>query len=1184
MGKMIGVLLITALSITTSQIVCAVDSQLKENVDWIAIQSVSFNPGEAVDSEGSASIVTMGDESYLSCAALTQMYWPGSWADVRVELRVRLGSGGFGIAIRGTESGEVEFGCARDYYVLIRPGARLREQGHSPQLDADQWYSVVFVAVGDQFSVEVDGELLFSIQDTDPLLTPGRIRIVANPTDDPICLDDIEISAKEEPKDPQALLNQGYGLLDEHENGAAYQAFAEAAELFHADGNRSGEAEALRYKGKALVSLGELTAAIDAFQQAIDVLTQINDRASVAWCYLDLGNVHMQLEDLTAAEECFVQARDSFVLLSDREGEIEALRDEARFLLKLAEGFQNVGNPTQAISSLAAAIRAFHNANDRQEEANALLWLASIYRSQMQYADMVTCCRQAEPLFQSIGDARGLRETYALYTKGYQGTGQWGLALEYGEKALAAYQAPDADLDGKAWVLQKLSQIYLARGELQLAIDHAFMAISIYREIENMAQLPELYGHLSDLHYRVGDKELGEEYSRMARDLHMSLGGTALAEGLRFAGHAYRDQGDLPAAIASVEQALSIYREAGSCGGEALCLNTLADFHQAAGRTEQAIELTQQSIELGRECGQPDIELNGWTCQARMYFYAGRYAESLPALETALEIAQDPNYQEARLGIYMQFADVYINSGRLSEGIEALEQALAIAEEREAVERQMLLHSFLAEACQDAHLLEEAKAHHEERIRIVEDTFHGLELETLQEAFFQKVRQAYVEYFMFLRSTGDLNDTLWIAERCRARTYVETVVQTDLAFPEAVPELRIRSGVVFSDEVERAAQEMIDALPEDTAVLEYFVVDQVIYLWIIGDNAVGDPIELPIHRAELMDQVIACRQALESRDPAADFYLAALYEALITPAEDLLSSSAHAGGISHLVIIPSGPLYYLPFQALLRVDEDRERQRLIERYAISYSPSLVTLRYAQQAATGDSEVLALLAIADPDSGDPSMGRLPDAQTESHRVAALFSTAEVYVDNEATETVVQDRSSTATDLLFSTHGSFDPANPMYSYLLLSPTETSDGKLHTYEVFTLPLSANLVVLSACETLLPSIAEMEDQVRATRGLASTESVELTREQLEALTAGDEVAGLTRAFLYAGTSSVLSSLWSVYSQATADLMVTFYGGIQAGKDKAEALRAAQLQIMSTPGYEHPAYWAAFNLMGDWR
>jgi len=154
--------------------------------------------------------------------------------------------------------------------------------------------------------------------------------------------------------------------------------------------------------------------------------------------------------------------------------------------------------------------------------------------------------------------------------------------------------------------------------------------------------------------------------------------------------------------------------------------------------------------------------------------------------------------------------------------------------------------------------------------------------------------------------------------------------------------------------------------------------------------------------------------------------------------------------------------------------------------------------------------------------------------------------------------------------------------MFSHLLLSPTQESDGRLYTHEIFGLDLHTDLVTLSACETLLPALREMEEDVRAVRGASAEEAVELSEELLEGLTSGDEIVGLTRAFLYAGTPSVVSSLWQVVSETTEPLMVTFYGYLQEGLSKAEALRQAQLEVMGS--YPHPRYWAAFELMGDWR
>jgi CHAT domain-containing protein len=209
-------------------------------------------------------------------------------------------------------------------------------------------------------------------------------------------------------------------------------------------------------------------------------------------------------------------------------------------------------------------------------------------------------------------------------------------------------------------------------------------------------------------------------------------------------------------------------------------------------------------------------------------------------------------------------------------------------------------------------------------------------------------------------------------------------------------------------------------------------------------------------------------------------------------------------------------------------------------------------------------------------------RLPEARVEAEAVAALFPAHDVYVDRDATEAIVQSQSSTARQLLLSTHGLFNAVNPMHSYLVLTPTDGSDGRLHTYEVFGLDLHADLVVLSACETLLPHLEDMEAQAAAVGG-NEEDDVELSPELMEELTSGDEIVGLTRAFLYAGTPSVLSSLWSVYPEATKDLMVALYGYLDQGRlDKAEALQAAQRHVKKL--YPHPVFWAAFNLVGDWK
>ena len=122
--------------------------------------------------------------------------------------------------------------------------------------------------------------------------------------------------------------------------------------------------------------------------------------------------------------------------------------------------------------------------------------------------------------------------------------------------------------------------------------------------------------------------------------------------------------------------------------------------------------------------------------------------------------------------------------------------------------------------------------------------------------------------------------------------------------------------------------------------------------------------------------------------------------------------------------------------------------------------------------------------------------------------------------------------------------------MSSGLLLAGGEKGDGKLKASEIFSLNLKADTVVLSACETGLGKI-----------------------------TNGDEIIGLTRAFLYAGAPSVITTLWKVNDRASYELMREFYTNLKTTK-KSEALRQAQLRIMKD--YPHPFFWAAYELNGE--
>jgi CHAT domain-containing protein len=182
------------------------------------------------------------------------------------------------------------------------------------------------------------------------------------------------------------------------------------------------------------------------------------------------------------------------------------------------------------------------------------------------------------------------------------------------------------------------------------------------------------------------------------------------------------------------------------------------------------------------------------------------------------------------------------------------------------------------------------------------------------------------------------------------------------------------------------------------------------------------------------------------------------------------------------------------------------------------------------------------------------GRLPYAVEEARSVAAITG-GDAFVEAEATPQRLRELGQSYGCIHLATHGDFRPDNSLFSGLALA-----QQWLTTLDIFGLQLNASLVTLSACQT-----------------------------GRSALGGGDELLGLMRAFLHAGASSLVLSLWPVEDRSTARLMEAFYTHLVSGQGKAEALSAAQQRFIGqrpagTDGEmtSHPYFWAPFYLVGD--
>jgi len=283
----------------------------------------------------------------------------------------------------------------------------------------------------------------------------------------------------------------------------------------------------------------------------------------------------------------------------------------------------------------------------------------------------------------------------------------------------------------------------------------------------------------------------------------------------------------------------------------------------------------------------------------------------------------------------------------------------------------------------------------------------------------------------------------------------------------------------------------------------------------------------------------------------------ALYEALVKPFEIELTDT------THIVLVPAGKLWELPFQALA-FQKDNQTDYLIERYAISYAPSLLFLERLETRSTNGPRGRKVLffenLISEDRNSSASVPHFDDLK------AALslepLSPSKLYLGTEASRTLFLSEAPASKLILFSTHAIVGGVDPTQSYFLLAPNSGEDRKerLTAADIMNERLSANLVILAACETELGRYVEGEGEV-----------------------------GLGWAFLYAGCASTVVSQWKVDRDASLDLTARFCRTLAehlqahpAMVSLADILRATQLNLLSDERYSHPFYWAGMVLVGD--
>ncbi len=337
-------------------------------------------------------------------------------------------------------------------------------------------------------------------------------------------------------------------------------------------------------------------------------------------------------------------------------------------------------------------------------------------------------------------------------------------------------------------------------------------------------------------------------------------------------------------------------------------------------------------------------------------------------------------------------------------------------------------------------------------------------------------------------------------------------------------------------------EEIRSVLPADTVLLEFFCThDRIVACVLTRDRLHICPVTLQSRIQKLL-QLLQFQMSKFRLDPqyveifsqslleSTQAHLQSLYQELVAPVRDMLDGR-------HIVFVQHGLLHYVPFHALYDGNS-----YLVDQFSVSYAPSASVYGHCQRKhlnTSSDSLIRDSLILGVADE------RTPAILAEVDAVSKILPNSRLFVGDDATSAVLKSHGPGSKIVHIATHGYFRQDNPMFSSIRLG-----DSYLSLYDMAHLRLPAELVVLSGCAT-----------------------------GLNVVTPGDELMGLVRGLLQAGAQSLILSLWDVDDDSTKEFMIDFYGELQTGLPKAEALQSASIRLRQRR--PHPYHWAPFLLIG---
>jgi CHAT domain-containing protein/tetratricopeptide (TPR) repeat protein len=846
------------------------------------------------------------------------------------------------------------------------------------------------------------------------------------------------------------------------------------------------------------------------------------------------GNIYLYQPDYPQAAAAYEKSRELSARVGNRFGVARALGNAGN-INKL------VGNLDEAIAQLEESLSIFEELGDRRIAALVTNNIGSVHGFRGDLPQALEWSRRGLAIHEELGDRSGIAKDLDTLGNIYRAQGAYGRALQAFHRSLELRETL-GDPYAVAESENNMGLVHFSQGDYQLAIDAYKRSIRTVSRAGIHGLIPEALTNIGAAAWRLGQTERARANFRESLAISQREQQKLLvAENLQALGRVALAIGNAREADEMLQQALRVREELQDQLGITEALNGLATLKLATGQYREALDLARRSTDVARRYEQYELLWEAQTLTGMAHRGLGDIEAARSAFEEAVGSVE--RLRQEVVGRSLGGRERFFES-KLSPYQELVALALARNAPKDALE-----------------IAERAKA------RALSDMFSspgagGTRVMTPEERGDEhRLRMALGELNrrLLAERTKPSPDELRIraleGERQSARSDYEAF---RIALDARHPELRAQRGEVTPFEFTQTASLLPD---ESVALVEYVVASDATHLFVLSqsDGKVQlDSYELKIGQDRLAANVRRLRDRLAARDLLFDEDARANYDLFLGPATPALA------GKRHVVIVPGGPLWEMPFQAL----RDPRGRYLIESMAVSFAPSLTVLRESFRARRPRNGLPTLLAMGKGDFGSKDarpallmseLLPLPEAERQVQLLPELYGVerSAVYVGPDATEARFKAEAPHHRIIHVATHGLLEETSPLYSSVVLSTTageSGEDGLVEAWEMLDLKLDADLVILSACETARGRVAS-----------------------------GEGIVGTMWALLAAGAQATIVSQWKVATSSTTDLMTALHRRLAPAElGKADALRQATLDVLKNPRYAHPFYWAPFVLVGN--